>query len=296
MAEKKRGKSPREGFIVNNAGEETNSKTKKDELVLDAKLSLKLKGFIDQLKKEQKINDDILKKVFSDEILKSDIVKPSPDSLPVYIFDNANLSALEAIVKYFREEMGYSNKKIALALNRNEKTVWATYRNAAKKQPERFKEPSDDSMQKNVLPEHYFRLHNGQQLKSFDELLQSVSLMDDDVFGKYVNNQKNDFCNWIRDVFLDVRMAEKLSKARKVKDFLKIAKQQLGIKKMVKELKTIWIPSNILVAREKSVLESIVDYLKENKNLTLHQIAVLLNRDDRTIWTVQNRAKIKNEA
>lgn len=53
------------------------------------------------------------------------------------------------------------------------------------------------------------------------------------------------------------------------------------------------IPASILAERKYSVLESIVVFLKEEKELTLHKIAELLHRDDRTIWTVYNRAKKK---
>jgi hypothetical protein len=42
-----------------------------------------------------------------------------------------------------------------------------------------------------------------------------------------------------------------------------------------------------------SALESISSYLKDSHCLTYHEIAVLLNRDDRTIWTCYNRAKEK---
>lgn len=37
-----------------------------------------------------------------------------------------------------------------------------------------------------------------------------------------------------------------------------------------------------------SVLESLVEFLKEN-GMSFHKIAVMLNRDDRTVWTVYNR-------
>jgi len=40
-------------------------------------------------------------------------------------------------------------------------------------------------------------------------------------------------------------------------------------------------------------LEALVKYLKENLELTYHEIALLLNRDDRTIWTAYNKSKIK---
>ncbi|GAF99559.1 unnamed protein product, partial [marine sediment metagenome] len=58
----------------------------------------------------------------------------------------------------------------------------------------------------------------------------------------------------------------------------------------------IWlnIPSYIFKDRTLSVLEAIVKYLKEERMLSYHEIAVLLKRDDRTIWTVYNRVKKKH--
>jgi DNA-binding CsgD family transcriptional regulator len=53
------------------------------------------------------------------------------------------------------------------------------------------------------------------------------------------------------------------------------------------------IPAKNIADRRLSVLESIVYYLKEKFNLTLKKIAELLNLDQRTIWTVCNRAKTK---
>lgn len=52
-------------------------------------------------------------------------------------------------------------------------------------------------------------------------------------------------------------------------------------------------PLSILSDRRLSVLESIVLYLKEEFELSYHKTAVLLKRDDRTIWTVYQRAKKK---
>jgi predicted DNA-binding protein (UPF0251 family) len=54
-----------------------------------------------------------------------------------------------------------------------------------------------------------------------------------------------------------------------------------------------FIPVTILQNRIFTTLESIVKYLKEHENLTYHQIAVLLSRDDRTIWTVYKRTTLK---
>ena len=57
--------------------------------------------------------------------------------------------------------------------------------------------------------------------------------------------------------------------------------------------KSINIPCSILNDRNVAVLEAISEYLKEKKHMTYHEIAVLLNRDDRTIWTCYSRAKKK---
>lgn len=59
--------------------------------------------------------------------------------------------------------------------------------------------------------------------------------------------------------------------------------------------KEVFIPSYIFKDRTVSVLEAIVEYLKENQGLSFHQIAVLLNRNDRTIWTVYSRVKRKRK-
>jgi len=55
----------------------------------------------------------------------------------------------------------------------------------------------------------------------------------------------------------------------------------------------VLIPTVIFRDRRLSVLEVLVKYLKEEKNLSYHMIAVLLNRDDRTIWTCYHRAEVK---
>lgn len=54
-----------------------------------------------------------------------------------------------------------------------------------------------------------------------------------------------------------------------------------------------FIPSAALADRKLSTLEAIVIHLIETYNLSLHEIALLLKRDDSTIWTVQSRAQKK---
>ena len=56
---------------------------------------------------------------------------------------------------------------------------------------------------------------------------------------------------------------------------------------------SVSIPTAVFRDRTLKPLEVVVEYLREHHKLSLHQIATLLNRDDRTIWTVYNRAKRK---
>ena len=55
------------------------------------------------------------------------------------------------------------------------------------------------------------------------------------------------------------------------------------------------IPTSIFTDRTLKVLEAVVEYLKESKMLTHHQIAALINRDDRTVWTVYHRVGLKRK-
>ena len=70
------------------------------------------------------------------------------------------------------------------------------------------------------------------------------------------------------------------------------AKKKMGSRLKVVETK-FSIPLLIIKNRKLSVLENIVKHLKEVYGLSYHEIAVMLNRNDRTIWTVYNRAKKK---
>lgn len=57
----------------------------------------------------------------------------------------------------------------------------------------------------------------------------------------------------------------------------------------------IKVPAYLFRDRSVAVLEALVEYLKDVNGLSYHEIAILLNRDDRTVWTVYNRVKKKRE-
>jgi|GEM_PF-2266312 len=61
------------------------------------------------------------------------------------------------------------------------------------------------------------------------------------------------------------------------------------------KIEYIDIPSFVFKDRTLSVLEVMVEYLRDNKKMKFHNIAVIINRDDRTVWTVYRRAKLKRK-
>ena len=158
----------------------------------DVKLKDFLKIFIKHLKHEHELDSEQISELFGRKITREVL-------LPVSIFNNEELGCLETIVKYLKGELNLKFHEIALLLNRNDRTIWATYNSATKKRKEK-------------LP--------------------------------------------------------------------------------VKESKFL-VPASILKDRNFSVLELIASYLKDNFNLRYSQISVLLNRDERNIWTVYNNARKK---
>ncbi|MEI6614838.1 MAG: DUF5752 family protein, partial [Chrysiogenales bacterium] len=65
---------------------------------------------------------------------------------------------------------------------------------------------------KDVSEERVFFVCDGRTLKNLDELAHALAEISDDVFRYHVNEEKNDFANWIRDVMNKQKLADKLFK------------------------------------------------------------------------------------
>jgi hypothetical protein len=66
-----------------------------------------------------------------------------------------------------------------------------------------------------------------------------------------------------------------------------------GPRKPVSGKPSLFVPITILTDRSISGFEAIVEFLKESKGLSFHDIGIMLNRDERNVWTVYHRAKAK---
>ncbi len=58
--------------------------------------------------------------------------------------------------------------------------------------------------------EHYFRLVNGQELKSLNDLRKALAYMSDDEFRHHVNNERNDFAAWVKEALQNTELYGKI--------------------------------------------------------------------------------------
>ena len=67
------------------------------------------------------------------------------------------------------------------------------------------------NLTREIPREKYFILANGQPVKNVAELASILDQLEDHVFNHHVTPDKNDFHNWVKDVFEDVELARKIS-------------------------------------------------------------------------------------
>ncbi|RME53635.1 DUF87 domain-containing protein [Candidatus Woesearchaeota archaeon] len=73
-----------------------------------------------------------------------------------------------------------------------------------------------------VPPDKILSLVNGMLVVNLASLYDEIAAMKDEDFAKHVNDQKNDFAVWVRDVIGDVDLANHLSLANTKEDILKL--------------------------------------------------------------------------
>jgi mannitol/fructose-specific phosphotransferase system IIA component (Ntr-type) len=79
-----------------------------------------------------------------------------------------------------------------------------------------------EDYKKHLPPRKYFYLDNGVVIKSLHQLSDALKAMDDELFEKHVNEEKNDFSDWLKETLKNEELAEKLSKARTKKEMVEI--------------------------------------------------------------------------
>lgn len=65
----------------------------------------------------------------------------------------------------------------------------------------------------NVPGEYVFYLHDGRILRNIEELRDALNNITEELYAYHVNQEKNDFSNWVKDIICDEKLARDLRKA-----------------------------------------------------------------------------------
>ncbi len=85
-----------------------------------------------------------------------------------------------------------------------------------------------------IPPEHYFHLQDGTIVMSLEELEKKLKTMKRPVYKHHVTDDRNDFENWILNVFNDPVLAKRLHAAKSAKTAAKlIAERRKNLKPKV---------------------------------------------------------------
>ncbi len=100
------------------------------------------------------------------------------------------------------------------------------------------------SIQKKVFGEapeqHEFVLHDGRKLNTVYQLIDELETMSEEVFQHHVNGERNDFANWLSDVFDEQSLADEINAVHD-----RIATQRALMKKLMRELQKLEPPHKI---------------------------------------------------
>ena len=251
---------------------------------------------LESLKKSHNLNDK--------SILM--LIKEKEVFVPLSVFKNS-LAPLEAVVLFLKEHLGYSLHKIALLLKRDDRTIWLTYRNAVKKNVEmnissEFYLPISifSDRRFSVLESLVSYLHEMNKLsfKQISELIAKNSKTIWTVYYRYIKKGgKNIFSDFDDEAKLfEVYLKEKEEIERLENIFERLKESydldDKDVLKLIKE-KEVFVPLSVF-KNSLAPLEAVVLFLKEHLDYSLHKIALLLKRDDRTIWLTHSNASKKN--
>jgi|GEM_PF-2621633 len=78
-----------------------------------------------------------------------------------------------------------------------------------------------------VKPEYHFITKDGKRIKNLYQLHKSLLTMDDVIFNHHVNAERNDFYNWVRDMYGDDKLKSAVLKCKTKKELAQKIKEEL---------------------------------------------------------------------
>jgi hypothetical protein len=86
----------------------------------------------------------------------------------------------------------------------------------------------NENLLADVNTDNYFYVCNGTVLKNVEDLKDFLSNVDTSTFSCHVNEQKNDFMNWIRDAVRDDVLASAISSCKTKEEALGCVKKRIS--------------------------------------------------------------------
>lgn len=106
---------------------------------------------------------------------------------------------------------------------------------ANKTEKKTVSKPKPQSKILNNAPEaQYFLFCDGHPVKNVTELAEKLEHIKEEVFNHHVTEDRNDFVNWIKDVFEEIELAEEIA-GLKHKDHVRLAIYKHVVKKTPKK-------------------------------------------------------------
>ena len=82
-------------------------------------------------------------------------------------------------------------------------------------------------LNEDVLLEDYFELASGIEIKNLRELANAIKSMKKNDFDLHVTKSRNDFAEWVMEVYFDDKLTEKLLRCRDKEKMAKILKDAI---------------------------------------------------------------------
>ena len=81
-----------------------------------------------------------------------------------------------------------------------------------------------------IRPDQYFRTIDGKVIRTLREMPSIISQMSPAAFSHHVNEEKNDFVNWVKFVFHNKKLAKKLEKVRTNREAIAVIEDHFDVR------------------------------------------------------------------
>ncbi|MFP4111831.1 MAG: hypothetical protein ACLFPQ_00275 [Candidatus Woesearchaeota archaeon] len=159
---------------------------------LNKKIIHRLEERFSKIEKEYLLSKEILENIKSQKIM-----------IPLSVFQDKMLSALELVVVFLKEISGLSNTDISKLLNRDPKTIWATYYTARKKSKKQISlsfKAKDKNTTNLVFPVYIFAKRDLSVLETLVEYLQKNYYLSYKAIADHLNRNEKTIATIIRRI------------------------------------------------------------------------------------------------